>query len=246
MDPKTPISSDDAGMAMEEQVYRRVRAGLLAGDFLPGEKLSIRKVAAALQTSAMPARVALGRLVAEHALDVLPAGTAIVPRLTRKAFVDLTEMRLRLEPLALRLAAAYLTPADLDMLTGIAREQSAAKEDGNFRQALTLDRQFLFAIYERAQSNMLVSFIESMWLRRSPLFWEARWLLAGHEGRASNQHERIAAMLLAQDVDAAVASLSDEIRGAADVLLEHVAFADDPSPPRGLRALSPLPRQAGA
>src|SRR5947209_1554134 len=65
---------DGRDLAIEEQVYRQIRNALMNGQFAPGERLSIRKVAAALHTSPMPARSALRHLATERALDVLPSG----------------------------------------------------------------------------------------------------------------------------------------------------------------------------
>ena len=57
---------------LQEQLYQRIREGLLEGRFQPGERLKIRDLAAAWGTSPMPVRAALQRLVAEGALEGEP------------------------------------------------------------------------------------------------------------------------------------------------------------------------------
>ncbi|MFC7554888.1 GntR family transcriptional regulator [Pseudoroseomonas wenyumeiae] len=95
----------ESAPSLEERAYDSIRRALMGGTFVPGDRLSIRQVAAALGTSPMPARAALQRLVAEQVLEVLPSGTAVVPLLTRASFIELRAIRAQLEPLAASLAA---------------------------------------------------------------------------------------------------------------------------------------------
>ena len=123
--------SDEDGLALDEMAYRRLRQALVTGAVLPGDRLSIRGVAAALGVSAMPARTALRRLAAEQALDLLPSGTAIVPRLTRAGFAELSAIRAEMEPLAVRLATPLLTQADWDRLAAQVSAHDAARVSGD-------------------------------------------------------------------------------------------------------------------
>ena len=54
---------------VQERVYQSLRLGLLRGEFLPGEQVSIRGLAEVLGTSAMPVREAVARLIAERAIE---------------------------------------------------------------------------------------------------------------------------------------------------------------------------------
>lgn len=231
-----PDSPDPA--SLEDQAYRSLRQALVEGTFAPGDKLSIRRIAASLGTSPMPARGALRRLAAEQALDVMPSGTAIVPRLTRQAFQELTEIRAALEPLAVRLAAGRMDAATLERLAGLLAEHAEARAAGRAEDFLRLDREFLFTLYRQAASPMLLGMIEVPWLRRGPLFWEARWVLMGRPAEASHRHAPILAALRAQDGAAAAAELDREIREATAFLLQEMRFEGD-APPPGLAALRP-------
>ena len=73
-------TSDDA--PLHENVYQEIRRNLMAGQFQPGEAVTLRGLAGKLGTSAMPVREALRRLVAERALDLGPNRTARVPVVT--------------------------------------------------------------------------------------------------------------------------------------------------------------------
>lgn len=234
---------DVSGLALEEHAYRSIRQALMEGLFAPGDRLSIRRVAAALRTSPMPARTALRRLAIEQALDVLPSGTTVVPRLTRKAFSELGAMRAELEPLAVRMAAPRLSEEVFQTLDIVIRDHGAARDRSDPVASLQADREFLFTLYKLAEAPMLLGFVESMWLRRGPVFWEARWALLG-QGAAQNRHMEMLAALRGGKPDLAAAILQAEIEAATEFLLSQMQFAGEPRAESGLARLAPLRRTA--
>ena len=87
---------------LQDQLYQRIREGLLAGRFQPGERLKIRDLAAEWGTSPMPVRAALQRLVAEGALEGEPdpdcdlgeeVQTVIEQRMESRGWIDLGKVR---------------------------------------------------------------------------------------------------------------------------------------------------------
>ncbi len=236
-----PARDPADALPLEEQAYRSLRRALVEGVFAPGDKLSIRRIASALGTSAMPARTALRRLASEQALDLMPSGTAVVPRLTRAAFIELSAVRAELEPLAVRLAAPLVDAALLEMLAVLVAAGHAARAAGDAAAFLQADRDFLFAIYRAAAAPMLLGIIEALWLRRGPLFWAVRWVLLSRPEPAERHQEILHALRQGQGDQAAV-ELRREIEGASTFLLGHVPFAGDGVGRSRLDALSPLGR----
>jgi GntR family colanic acid and biofilm gene transcriptional regulator len=233
----------DQAPPLDEQAYLRLRQALVEGVFAPGERLSIRRLATALGTSTMPARTALRRLASEQALDLMPSGTAIVPRLTRAAFTELTDMRIALETLALQRAGPLMDAPHYRTLATLVAAGHTARSNGDAEAFLRADREFLSTIYRSADAPMLLGVIEALWLRRGPLFWEARWLLLGRRG-AAERHQEILDALGAHDIAKAKLELRLEIEAARDFLLQELRFADDvPSKPR-LAALTPRGTEA--
>jgi hypothetical protein len=68
---------------------------------------------------------------------------------------------------------------------------------------LRKDREFLFGLYRQAGAPMLLGMIEALWLRRGPLFWEARWALMARPPEAAHRHEAILAALRRGDGEGA-------------------------------------------
>ncbi|MES0214167.1 GntR family transcriptional regulator [Mesorhizobium sp. C280B] len=197
------------------------------GDFTPDSKLSIRGVCAALSLSPMAVRAALRRLVNERALDAKPSGTAMVPRITRREFSELAAMRLQSEPLALTLAVPHLKPAQFERLDAFVAQHEAARLASDPTGVRQADTGFLFELYRSSGSALLLSFIESLWLRRRPMFWEARWALLGSSlGRAPHRHKEIMDALRQGRPDLARDFLVEEIRSAGEFLLEAMRFRE--------------------
>lgn len=226
--------------SLEEHAYRQLHQALVEGVFVPGQKLPIRRIAAALGTSPMPVRTALSRLVAERALDVLPSGTAIVPSLTRAAFAELSAIRAELEPLAVRLAAPCVDAALRDALAEIIVAEDTARRTSDPETMLKADRHFLFTLYRAAAAPMLLGMIEAAWLRRGPHFWDARWLLLSRMPGAVRHGDILEALAAGNDVVAAIV-LKAEIESTTAFLLERMRFADDPSGEPGLATLKRRP-----
>ena len=65
--PAGPRQTDLSHAPLNEQVYQQIRWDLTVGNYRPGDKLSIRRLAKPLGTSAMPVREALKRLASERA-----------------------------------------------------------------------------------------------------------------------------------------------------------------------------------
>ena len=59
-------------VTVADQIYQQTRQLLMSGAVPPGEKITLRGLAAALNTSPMPVREAVNKLVAEGALEMLP------------------------------------------------------------------------------------------------------------------------------------------------------------------------------
>lgn len=239
-----PRDTTDAGAQhLEAQVYRTLREALIRGDFSPGESLSIRRIAKALHTSAMPVRTVLRRLAAEQCLDIGAGGTAVVPGLRRAEFAEITALRAVLEPMAAGLAAGAITEAELAEIAAIARHGSERRREGDEGGYQLANYHLHFGIYRAARAPLLLSMIETLWVRRSPIMRTAQPHL---HARGTDRHEDLMRALQAKDATQAAAVLRADIERAGAYLIERLRFADDADRPPGLAALQPLRRRATA
>jgi DNA-binding GntR family transcriptional regulator len=153
---------------LNETAYERLRKALVCGRLEPGGVLTLRGLAAALGTSVMPVRDAVGRLVAEQALELLPNRGIRIPRLSQEQAEEVWRLRIDLEGEAAGLAA---TRADSSELAEIERLRDAVEERaraGGLHQTLEANDAFQFAVYRAAKTRVLIRLIETLRMQSVP------------------------------------------------------------------------------
>lgn len=124
---------------LREQVYSRVKRALLNGFYKQGERVTEVEVASQLGVSRTPVREALRMLAELGFLETRESGGYRVPLLDEENIVDLIDIRLLLEPQAMRMAIESRTQDQLDELTAAldeVREMSRAGDTIEFFLAL--------------------------------------------------------------------------------------------------------------
>jgi DNA-binding GntR family transcriptional regulator len=218
-----------ARATLQEGVYDQVCAALMDGRLRPGQRISLRSLAAAMNTSPMPVREALRRLEAGHVLELRAGGVLAVPHPSREELLEIRDIRMSLEGLAAEQAAARMTRKELDRT---ARLGGAMRRHGSHDVStfLAMNREFHFAIYDAAHSPLLLSMIKSLWLRVAPFFF-AICRHHGHVAFSIEQHDRAVQALLRRDGGAARRAIEADIERAAErigALLEAAASGAAP------------------
>ena len=206
-----PVGRD----TVQDRVYTELRRALIGGLFAPGQVLTIRQLADALVTSTMPVREALGRLITEQALEMLPNRSIRVPPVTMDRIADLLRARILIEGEAMALAATRMTQHLLASLRAIMLEWEDMRLGGNPERVdreVTLNHAFHFEIYRACGSSVLLPMIESLWLQSGPFTRAAIYAFseAGANDAARFHHETVRA-LAAGDASAARAALVADI-----------------------------------
>lgn len=147
------------------RVREELRNAIMAGLFKPGEKLTLRAVAAALGVSLTPAREALFNLAAEGVLELGPNGSIYIPLLDDEKLGELVKIRTGLEGLATREALKYLTPKDIIEISDLNDQLIEANQQKNYEKVIEFNWSFHFRIYHASRMPLLVKMIESCWLR---------------------------------------------------------------------------------
>ena len=203
---------------LQEQLYQRIREGLLAGRFQPGERLKIRDLAAEWGTSPMPVRAALQRLVAEGALEGEPQRSVRVPPMTRERYENIFQVRLGLEGLAVELATPRLTPADLTELRDCVVRMEQAIEQRQVQAYLNANSQFHLHLYRACGNPVLLRSIESLWLQVGP-FFNRLFTGADLSLRLNDFHQDAFAAIEAGDAKAARQAMEQDLSYFARFLL---------------------------
>jgi DNA-binding GntR family transcriptional regulator len=209
-------------------VYEQLREEILSGAVLPGQRVSISRVARDLGVSDIPAREGVKRLEADGLVSFTTHKGAIVVPMGRHEVEELFAIRTELEALALSLAAARITPACLAQLHRKLDAMRRAERDGDVAAYGLLNREFHMLAYAAQPYAKLRSMIESLW---DSTDWCRRiFHTEGESMRASlSEHEAIYEALARADGESASAVLRAQKARAAAWLLDHIND-DDASP----------------
>jgi len=140
---------------LSDRAYDYLRDGIMRGTFPTGSVLAESELARTLDSSRMPVRQALGRLLQEGLLEVGPRRQLIVRGFTPEHRAEILLLRETLESLALARACEVMDVDDIDWLRLLLIRQHRAAVDGREDDFLDLDEEFHLKIVEGAQLPIL-------------------------------------------------------------------------------------------
>ncbi|MBG1232322.1 GntR family transcriptional regulator [Aestuariivirga litoralis] len=207
---------------VNDKVYAELRRSLIHGEFSTGETLRIADLAEKFQTSTMPVRDALSRLVSEQALEALPNRSVRVPVTTRDRIDDLARARCLVEGQVILLAMPNLTPADFTKLKRLNEECEkafGARDENSVLLAIETNHAFHYHIYHAAHSPVLIPIVESLWLQSGPYVRQSAALHDERNDPAGTAHHwKLIAALEHGDGPAAVTALTNDITRAFNLI----------------------------
>jgi DNA-binding GntR family transcriptional regulator len=210
---------------LQHNVYDYLCEALMSGEYAPGERLTVRGVAAAAGTSVMPVREAFRRLTSEGAFEPLSTGATRVPMFDLPKLQDLIEIRLTVEGLAARRAAERLPAEEYRLLEQLNHVILKAAADGDRAGAARANERFHFGIYRAAQSAELLRIIEHLWLQVGPyLAWLLKqrgpWARRLEGARAFRHHKDILDALRRHDAQRAEVAMRADLMISAEIFFE--------------------------
>lgn len=216
--------------SLQERVYQELRTALRSGRFRSGELLTIRGLADLLGTSAMPVREAVRRLAQDNSLEILPNRSMRVPLMSPHRFNELTELRATVEGRAAFLAASVMTDAAFTTIRSANDTMSAAIDARDVAAILAANQEFHFSIYRAAQSELMLSVIDTLWQQSGPYLAVLMQALSVTTDSLSTvgfgHHFDILAAFNSRNAAAAQAAMETDIRDAADWYRRNNSFGD--------------------
>lgn len=215
------------GDVLHEAVYSAIRESLMDGRFAPGRSFTLRGLAEVFGTSLMPVRDALKRLVAEHALEMRPNRSVVLPHMSRPRFQEILQIRLSLEPMITARAAPQVTPAVIKAMAQDDAQMVEAIDQGDASRYLAANRRFHFRLYAAAQTVVMMPMIESVWVQVGPYLnqvFQASDL--GGARKAVHHHTTVLQALRRHDAAAAAQAIWTDLSEAADAILAADLFKE--------------------
>lgn len=219
---------------LQDHVVDQLRRGLMVGAFVPGQTISLRKLADNLGTSAMPVREAINQLTAANVLEMLPNRTVCVPRMTQARFDELAKVRQALEGMAAEMACRRATPQLIKRLEKVNAELLRAIKERDILGCLARNQEFHFTLYAAANSEVLLPLIEPLWLQAGPIMYFS--LVSPDMPWDASAHSDVLEALAKRDPAAARRAIERDIRNTASYLIKSSVFRGTSGPLAALRS----------
>lgn len=206
-----------------EYVLGVLRRAILNGELQSGSRLVQADLAAMLEVSTTPVREALRDLATEGLVQFDAHRGAIVSELSEEEVQQIYEIRMVLEPLAMRQAVPNIT----DALLGRLRElhQSMVAEPHAF-DWVDRNRVFHMAVYEASSSPRLASIIRNLQDASVMYIGASLQQQPGLRSHANEDHAAILDALENRDVEAAVKALEAHLRTSIDAYDSQKSSSD--------------------
>ncbi|BAZ43871.1 hypothetical protein NIES4102_08740 [Chondrocystis sp. NIES-4102] len=151
--------------SLQEQTYLALRASILSGEILPGEKLVETQLAKKLEVSRTPIREAIRQLQRENLLTADTSGGVKVTVISAIDAEQLYDCRIALEELAVREACTQATLAQIQKINKWVRLAEQLLESGfqeKSAEMLEIDYQFYLAIVESSSNKWLIYLLDQV------------------------------------------------------------------------------------
>lgn len=142
-------------LSLRARVFVRIENDILNGKYKPGESLTESQIASELKVSRTPVREAIRQLELEGLLAYVPNKGAIVKGLSSEDVRDIFEIRIKIEGLAAKRAAANITASQLKELKEVVEFEEFYTHKDDTCQILRLDTKFHEIIFRASGSRLL-------------------------------------------------------------------------------------------
>jgi DNA-binding GntR family transcriptional regulator len=213
--------------SLSDRIYERLRFGLMTGVYEPGERLNIRQLAKAFETSPTPVREAMMQLAREGALELRTGHLLRVPNMSLERYLEVRDVRIPLERLAAERAAQQITESELLEIQYQARRCVDAEKRDAWKEAIAANQEFHFAIYRASGSPVLVRVLENLWLLTGPFINHLYPAYSSY--RSAQPHDRIVQALRKQDSVEAGEAVAHDILQGSSAMVEQLEPHSAPS-----------------
>ena len=162
------INKKDSTSLVHDEVYKKLRDKILYGFLWPGDVLTLRGLASEFCTSVMPVRESVRRLWSEGALKLSASGRISIPTLNSYRFNELIRLRKIIE---MELAVKAMPRAHKALIDRLESININMESFANLQEAnsyIGANMEFHRTLYLRAQSPIMLSMLETVWLQLSP------------------------------------------------------------------------------
>lgn len=149
-----------------EQVYRKIRKMILAGELKPGEKIPEHKLVTELEVSRTPVREAMRRLAGDGLIVFQPNHSAVVVRIDREYVKELGIVRVALDCLSVILATRNGRESDFEELERLSQAGAVAEAEEDISQVISISGRF-HKLLVKSGGNHVLTDLQVQFYRRA-------------------------------------------------------------------------------
>lgn len=228
MDKKTDFKGLAAQASRQHKTAQAMvtdilRDAILQGTLEAGKPLKQDLIAADFGISKIPVREALKQLEGEGLVTLMPYRSAVVSQLSYKEAVEVGEIRIALESLALRLAIPQLTEVRLQEAEAVLNAADLDKYAANFDE---LNWRFHKILFSPANRPRLLQMIESLHVTFQR-YIRVYSSLMNLRPQAQRAHRQMIDSCRRKDADGAVKALQQDIQWVIDAFTASLSQQKD-------------------
>ncbi|HRK33011.1 MAG TPA: GntR family transcriptional regulator [Candidatus Hydrogenedentes bacterium] len=152
-------AKDIVSATVATRIANLVEDDIIQGILKPGERINEVALAQRYRVSRIPLREALRIVEGQGLVEIQPFSGAYVSELSSEELVDIIDLHVALESLALRLALPRLTPEDFRAAESIARK---SEREPDAKRYLDLANDFYTILYGSVARRHLLDFMAKL------------------------------------------------------------------------------------
>jgi len=185
----------EQGVLLGDTAYNRVKQAIIECEILPGEEISLPGLVERYQLTNAQARHALVRLTQEGWVSAMPRRGYIVTPLTMQDLEDVFELRMMLEPVAMRKAAGRIDSGTLNQLKKANKATYLPGDAESIRKFLRENRAYYMTIIVATGNKILTKVIDQLFDSVTRLLFFSS-MYSYHSDLIRQHHEKLLDALL--------------------------------------------------
>lgn len=215
--------------SLQEQAYQALKAAILTGELLPGQRLVESQLAEHLRVSRTPIREALRQLQREHLVTPNASGALQVTLISVADTAHLYDCRIALECVSLRDASQNATEAQLEELAQLVTQAEklvhSQPSQLTSHRLLDLDYQFHRLLAQSSGNRWLVELLDQVFDKMQLL----RIQTTQHNPNVleiRTEHRRIYTAVRDRNPQAAVEAISSHLMASKRRVIQEVQLLE--------------------
>ena len=184
-----------AAASKSEQAYARIKAGILSGEYSPGYRLVLAKIAEDLGVSVVPVREAIRRLEAERFVVFERNVGATVAGIEPTEYLYTMQTLSIVEGAATALSAPLITAADIARARAVNGQMRNCLENFDPVRFTTLNREFHTVLFEHCPNPHVLDLVHRGWNRLQALRSSTFSYVPGRARESVAEHEALLVLL---------------------------------------------------